>query len=204
MLLSNKKKMVLGIGVFLMVNLAEALPANEGNIDFPPAPVMEEGARVYAGDEQKNEFFILGKNEPVPVKAKPVYVNAQPLQASIDSRSILKVSPTQVVDATKILSDQYDKAHANQRVNQVKTNNPSHHFEIVETPANEGAPNYSRIKAALHKMTRKMADKKKHSKVKIARKTKRTIKQEWAMNVKHPQGKVKQTELQVLKIRFIS
>jgi hypothetical protein len=94
------KYIFLGTAVMTISMTADALykgPAHKPEVkpnDPSPYPVMEPGARVFAGDPQKNEFYILSKNQPDPVKPTKIVVNTYKAAGHIDMQKYLSLLHT--------------------------------------------------------------------------------------------------------------
>jgi hypothetical protein len=162
------------------------------------APVMESGTRIFAEENNKNEFYILGKYERDPVKKGGILVNTQPLEAGIDSSSILNVKP-QDEDVDPIM-EAVKQEEAEAAKEQTVSENQQGFFGDAAVPVGEQfnestiamqpkenemkkdlphdeqeakeSTNLNKVKKILHSMTRKIAvkNKKKYSKVHVAAK----------------------------------
>lgn len=159
-----------------------------------PAPVLEPGTRLFVDDSKKNEFYILRADQPNPEKKSgPVFVNTQPLQAGMDADNLL-AQPADTIDVNHILDDQADDditstvmiryAYPDQAVEQteqaiaeskpvtnpqpLQTSIDSKMRDKEQSMQTHDNSNLSKVKMILHKMTRKMAVKKVHSRLQVA------------------------------------
>ena len=220
MLLSRiqRRQLFLGVTIFTLSALAQAIFVSKVKVETVPsqkmempAPVMEAGCRLFAGDPKKNEFYILSKGQADPIikKVGPAFVNTQPMQEGIDADTLLRGQPSQaIVDVSNVFTEEFSQTNADANVqaeqanqaNQDKTDSngvsasmEKRYFDVSVpddterlTPREQKAndTNLSKVKNLLHNLTRKIVDKKKHSRVKMAAGSK-SVSKLHAANARH-------------------
>lgn len=203
------KQLFLGMTILAITSVAHA----ETKPELPS--VLEPGTRFFVGDTAKNEFYILGNDERDPI-IKPAFVNAAPMQSGIDTDDVLAVSPDDVdldpynvldePDATDSKAVAVNKVPVPLKVEQETAENNAPVDVQTESEQPAASTNLFKIKTLLHQMTRKMAEAKKHSRIKMASKVRANHK----LHVRHKmlaKRVVKQRESKrdfaVLKVKYI-
>ncbi len=160
--------------------LSAAQPPESSEVKIKPAQVLVPGSRIVAGDPEKNEFYILREDQPDPlIGKKGTYVNTEAMQSGIEMEHVLNANPDEALSEVNTLWNARIEEAVNKPAEEVEVKNPQPVAPVVipkkvDQKDDANASNYGKVKAFLHKLTQKMADKKKHSKMKtrVARKTK--------------------------------
>lgn len=168
MITKINRQFLLGIGLIVLTSSIQAANYKTDKKPQPlPAPVIPSGSRLFPGDPAKNEFYILGQGQPTPQleqKKGHLYVNTQPLKAGADPYTILTAKPVDTLLNQDIVAEPADaKVNADKmNVDKIKpVALPKQPEEVKEKS------NFQKAKDLLHRLTQKMAEKKKHGKLKV-------------------------------------
>lgn len=137
------------LGVLALLSLGQLARAEE---EKPPLPdVVESGAKLVVGEADKNDFYILGQNEPSPVKPKPAAPVAPAAKVKASSKAtppprIVIVHPDVTPKFTPIVSIQSpnqlklspapeeNKLKAGINVSERKADEPAAEKETLKSP----------------------------------------------------------------------
>lgn len=200
MLLSGvrRKQIILGLMIFTLTAITEAAnpPASKtqpvskiqpgsktqtaAKKPEPLFPPLEAGSRLFNGN-LKDEFYILSEEQKDP--PRPMIINSKPLEAGLDSETLLGKEAETVIDENDLVHEESLDASAAQSFvdasiplaeppyfaeglppeNEVKKINADSEY-AKEQVTNDS--NISKVKSIIRKLTRKIVDKKKHANVK--------------------------------------
>jgi hypothetical protein len=96
------KQIFIGMIIFAFSTIGQATstkPVTEDAKSDMEFPIVEPGTRLFAGETDENEFYILGKNQPTPViqtAAKKTETNS-----IVAAKSLLDLSTHQALDMFK-------------------------------------------------------------------------------------------------------
>lgn len=172
-ILSNKtvsNKLLIALSAVILTSIVQASPSSsldasnlitlaDASSDTSPESMLTPGAKLIAGDSNKNEFFIVGKDDKEPVTA------ANTEKAEVVDMAANDVEASKQETVTKVANAWHQAIHASKKEHVVVLPNVAKVEKVI--PAAKKHVKVAAKKQSKHAVTVKVASKKKSMKSKM-------------------------------------